>query len=288
MTPPLVVIVGETASGKTALAVELAEWFGGEIICADSRTIYKGMDIGTAKPTVEERARVAHHVVDEVTPAETFSAAEFQRRANEAITDISDRGKMPIMVGGTGLYIDSVLFGYEFCPPADPSERNRLQAMTVEQLQAEILAKGFVMPQNEQNKRHLARVLESGGVTAARQALRPRTLVLGLQVERETLRRRIANRADAMLKAGLVNEVKRLGEQYGFDAPGLQVPSYKTLRKYLDGAESLEEASEQLIKNDLSLAKRQRTWFRRNNGIQWINDRSKAVDIVTTFVNKIT
>ena len=284
--PPLVVLVGETASGKSALALELAERVGGEIICADSRTVYKGMDIGTAKPTPAERARVPHYGLDEVTPDKSFSAAAFQRLATDAITDISSRGKLPIMVGGTGLYIDSVLFGFEFRAPADPAERERLQAMSIAELQAEIAEKGLPMPENRQNKRHLTRLLEAGVATAIHKTMRPHTLVLGLSIDRNELRQRIAARTDAMLQAGFVEEVRRLGEQYGFEVPGLQAPGYKAFHCHLTGELSLEQARDEFIKNDLALAKRQRTWFKRNSSIQWLNDRSNAVDIVTTFLNK--
>ncbi len=283
---PLIVIVGETASGKSALAIELAKQFDGEIICADSRTVYKGMDIGTAKPTSEEQAVVPHHLLDIITPDKSFSAADFQRTANQMITDIVARGKLPIMVGGTGLYIDSVLFDFEFRRPAESAERERLEAMSVHELQAEIARAGLQLPENLQNKRHLMRTIETGGVVGSRHDLRPNTLVLGLRVEREELEKRIAARTDAMVQAGFVEEVRGLGEQYGFDAPGLQAPGYKAFRKYLAGESDMSSARDEFIKNDLHLAKRQRTWFKRNKSIQWLGDRSLAVDIVTTFLNK--
>ena len=131
---PLVVIAGPTASGKTALAIELAEKFGGEIICADSRTIYKYMDIGTAKPSAEDRARVPHHGIDLVEPGEDFSAADFKFYALGMIADIRARGKVPFLVGGTGLYIDAVVYDYQFGPKADPVQREILESMTLEQL----------------------------------------------------------------------------------------------------------------------------------------------------------
>ena len=132
---PLVVIVGPTASGKTSLAIDLAKRYGGEIICADSRTIYKEMDIGTAKPTAAQRAEVTHWGLDLVEPGESFSAYDFKIYANQKIQEIRKRGNIPFMVGGTGLYIDAVLFDYEFGQPADPELRQTLQLMSVSELQ---------------------------------------------------------------------------------------------------------------------------------------------------------
>lgn len=284
--PPLVVIVGETASGKSALSMELAEKFGGEIICADSRTVYKGLDIGTAKPTVEERATVPHHLLDVVKANEHFSAAQFKELALAAIANISARGKLPILVGGTGLYIDSVLYDYEFRPTADSAERERLQTMSVMELQAEITQKGFELPTNFQNKRHLTRLLETSGASSVRHGVRKNTLLIGLRIDKEELKKRIVERVDAMITAGFIDEVQRLSNQYGFDVPGLLAPGYKAYRKYLEARCTLTEAREEFIKNDLHLAKRQRTWFKRNSRIQWLNDRSNAVEIVTTFLNK--
>jgi tRNA dimethylallyltransferase len=282
---PLVVIVGETGSGKSALAMELAERFNGEIICADSRTVYKGMDIGTAKPSAADQAKIPHHLLDVVRPDQSFTAAEFKRLATKAIADIHDRGRLPIMVGGTGLYIDSVIFDYDFRPPADPERRAELQKLSIEQLQAQLEAEGIPLPRNERNPRHLVRALETGGVPANKQALLPWTLVIGLQVDREELRRRITARVEEMVRAGFVMEVKQLVQKYGEDIEALQAPGYKAFRQYLQGDISPEEARALFIKNDLALAKRQRTWFRRNKSIQWVDDPSTAVELTTTFLN---
>lgn len=177
---PLIAIVGPTASGKTALALGIAERFAGEIICADSRTIYKGMNIGTAKPTAEERARVPHHCIDLIEPGETFSAADFKRCALAAIEDIRMRGKVSILVGGTGLYVDAVLFDYQFGEQADPVLRAELSAKTIEELQERIRQYGYVMPENKQNKRYLVRTIERRGDAGKRSALRSNVIVIGL------------------------------------------------------------------------------------------------------------
>lgn len=283
---PLVVIVGQTASGKSALAMDLARRFDGEIICADSRTIYKGMDIGTAKPTQAEREKVTHHLLDVITPDQSFSAAQFKEQANQAIADICRRGKLPILVGGTGLYVDAVLFDFQFSPLPDTSERGRLKDLSVEELQAEVIAKGLPLPFNDKNPRHLMRLLETGGVNRERSSLRSHTLVLGLEVPRDILFGRITARTEAMLEQGFIDEVKTLADQYGWDAPGLLAPGYKAFRGFLKGAKTKAEAKDEFIRNDMSLAKKQLTWFKRHNSIQWIHYPSDAVDIVTTFLSK--
>lgn len=286
MNPPLIVIVGETASGKSALALELAEQFEGEIICADSRTIYRGMNIGTAKPTDDERSRIPHHLLDVVDPNQAFSAADFKIQALAAIADISSRGKLPILVGGTGLYIDAILFDFEFGPSANIELRKKLECKTVEELQAIITEKGYAMPENEKNKRYLIRTIERKGVVASKSEVRPNTLVLGLSVERDELKLRIEDRVDAMLLAGFIDEYQKLRECYVDDAPGFRAPGYKAFLSYLRGEASLEQARAEFVRNDWRLAKRQRTWFKRNKTIQWLSDRSNAVDIVTSFLNK--
>lgn len=283
---PLVVLVGETASGKSALALELAERCNGEIICADSRTVYRGMDIGTAKPSPAEQARVPHHLLNVVEPDEAFSAARFKELALVAMADVAARGRVPFLVGGSGLYVDAVLYNYTFRPVAHPELREQLQRLEVSELQARIRARGLPMPENAQNKRHLVRVLETGGSAPKRGDVRAATLQLGLQIDREVLRQRVAARVDAMLAAGLIEEVQELVARYGADAPGLLAPGYKAYIRFLSGQSTAEQARDEFIRADLALAKRQRTWFKRNSGIQWLNDRSNAVEIVTTFLNK--
>lgn len=283
---PLIVIVGPTASGKTALALDLAEKFGGEIICADSRTIYRGMDIGTAKPTAQEQARVPHHCIDLIDPDETFSVATFKKCALRAIDDIQGREKLPILVGGTGLYIDAILFDYTFGEPADADLRAELSEKTVESLQAMIRRLGYVMPENKQNKRYLIRTIERRGCAGRRSSLRPSTMVIGLSIERNVLKGRIAVRADAMLEAGFADECRRLAQQYDENAPAFLAPGYQAFMMYVRGGYSYEQARDVFIRGHLRLAKKQRTWFQRNDSIHWIHDRSEAVDLVTTFLNK--
>jgi tRNA dimethylallyltransferase len=280
----LVAIVGETASGKSGLALAIAERWNGEVVCADSRTVYTGMDIGTAKPTAEERARVPHHLLDVVAPGRTFTAADFQRLAGAAIRDIQARGKLPILVGGTGLYVDAVLYDFQFRPPADPGLRAELEKLTVPQLQQKIREQNLPMPRNEQNPRHLIRVLETGGQIGERSTLRPNTLLIGLSLPRDVLERRVSQRVDDMAAHGFTEEVQRLADSYGWDTEALQAPGYKAFRAYLQGRATLDEAKAAFIRNDLQLAKRQRTWFKRNLDIQWCNNPNEAIERVKDFL----
>ncbi len=255
-TGPLVVIVGPTASGKTALAIKLAEKFNGEILCADSRTVYKGMDIGTAKPSIEEQKHIPHHLLDVAEPNQAFTVADFKRLALTSIEDIHDRGKLPIMVGGSGLYIDAVLFDYKFAPRKAPRDPH--------------------------NPRHLDKE-----VSQHKSTLRPKTIIVGLDINREKLKKRIEERVDSMLQAGLEAEARALGSKYGWGVEPMRAPAYAATRGYVFGEYDLETARLLFARADLKLAKKQRTWFKRNKSIHWVNDPKESVDIVTTFLNNL-
>lgn len=283
---PLIAIVGETASGKTALALEMAEKFNGEIIAADSRTIYKGLDIGTAKPTPKERQQVRHHLLDIVEPDQQCSAAQFKELAQKAIQDITSRGKVPFLVGGSGLYIDAVLYDFSFRTPADTTLRAELSRLSVDELQQRLLEESIALPSNERNPRHLIRAIETKGIPPTMQPLREDTLIIGLKADRGTLQNTLEQRVKHMVQAGFIEEVKWAHKRYGWQAPGLQAPGYKAFRAYLDGDISLEEAEELFVRNDMQLAKRQRTWFKRNKSIHYISKKEEAVDLITTFLNK--
>jgi len=284
--PPLIVILGQTASGKSALALDLARRFNGEIIAADSRTIYKGMDIGTAKPNPAEQQAIRHHLIDVLTPDKPFSVADFQRLARQAINDIAGRGNLPILVGGTGLYIDAVIYNFSFRAPAQPEERQQLQELAVQELQAMLTQKGLSIPKNQQNSRHLIRALEAGDSTHQRTALRPNTLVIGLNIDPEVLQQKISQRVDAMVEQGLVAEVEMLAKKYGWATPALQAPAYKAFRPYLAGVVSIDQAKQAFVQNDRQYARRQKTWFKRSPDISWISKPEEAVVLVTTFLNK--
>lgn len=271
MNSPLIVITGPTASGKSALAMKVAKEFGGEIICADSRTVYKGMDIGTAKPTPHDQLEVPHHLLDIVEPDQAFSAAEFKRLAEAAIADIASRDKLPIMVGGTGLYIDVVIFDYKFGTPADPELRAELQGKSVEELQGMCVEQGVPLPTNKQNKRHLVRALEVGGIVSQEKRLRPNTLVTAIEVDKETLRQRVEKRASEMFNDGAVEEAKHLAATYGWGSEAMKGNIYHILKSVVMDGVSLEKAQEFFIISDMQLAKKQMTWFRRNPYIIWGN-----------------
>lgn len=285
--PPLVVILGETASGKSALAMELAERYGGEIICADSWTVYRDFDIGTAKPTAQDRAQVSHHLLDVADPLEGFSAAVFQRMAKQAIDDIWARGKLPMLVGGSGLYIDSILYDYSFLPPSDPSLREELNGLSLEGLLERVGELGLDTTGIDlRNKRRIIRLIENNGVRPGKKGLRPNTLILGVRRPLEELRGRIEQRVEAMVAQGLPNEVKQLGERYGWDCEPMRAPGYRAFAEFVQGRSTLAAAKERFIQNDLHLAKKQRTWFKRNSGTHWLTNRYKVDDLVTTFLNK--
>lgn len=285
--PELLVIVGETASGKTALSLELAERLDGEIICADSWTVRKGVDIGSAKPTPEERQKVPHHLLDVVGPDEDFTAAVFKRLANKAIKDISDRGKLPIMVGGTGLYVDGVIYDFDFLPAGDRKEREELNRLSIAKLLERIeYSKLDLGDVDTRNKRRLIRLIETKGMRPTRQPLRENTLLIGLKTDRAVIEQRIISRLDDMLAAGLEDEVRGLVERYGWEAEGLKGIGYAQWRGYFEGSQSLPETRSKIIKATFEYAKRQRTWFKRNKSIHWFQtpvDVDKIVESVTTF-----
>lgn len=288
---PLLVIVGETASGKSSLAMDLARQLDGEIICADSWTVYKDFDIGTAKPTRLERAQIPHHLLDVADARGGFNAVVFQQLAGAAIQGIHRRGRLPILVGGTGLYIDSILYGYQF-PSAPPKGmREELDALSLSDLLAKATAQGFDLGAvDTRNKRRVIRLIENEGQLPTKQSLRANTLILGLQTPREVLRERAEQRVDAMLAAGLEKETQRLADEYGWGAEPMKGIGYQQWRSYFEGTQSLEETRQKIIKATMDLAKRQRTWFKRNKSIHWIENRGdlqQIVELITTKLHKL-
>lgn len=267
---PLVVIVGPTASGKTALAIELAEKCGGEIICADSRTIYKGMDIGTAKPTATEQARVPHWGLDLVEPNERYSAADFKAYAEQKIDEIRARGHVPFLVGGTGLYVDAVIFNYKFGTQSDPILRERLAGMTLEELHNYCDAHNVRLPENEKNKRYVIREIEKGGQSSERSRQPISTsIIVGIATDRAILRARIEARIEQLLQNGVVEEAILLGKKYGWDSEAMTGNIYPIVHAYLDNELSLDDLRAKSTTIDWRLAKRQLTWLRRNPHVEW-------------------
>jgi tRNA dimethylallyltransferase len=276
---PLLVILGPTASGKSQLAMELAGKFDGEIICADSRTAYRYTDIGTAKPQRDDMLQIKHHLLDIKNPDESFSASEFKDMAEKCISTISEKGKLPIMAGGSGLYIDSVLFDYQFPPIASPEKRAELEAMPLADLTARLEQADPEAAVNVdiKNRRRLIRAIETAGQPKTRaNRLRPQTLVLGITMDKNVIQNRISKRAEFMLSKGLFFEVKQLAEQYGWDAPGLSAPAYKAFKGAVLGQQNAQKSLAQFIALDAALAKRQMTWFKRNPHIQWLDGADPA------------
>ena len=281
----LVAIVGPTASGKSALAISLAKKYRGEIICADSRTIYKGLDIGTAKPSSLEQEGIPHYGLNLVEPDKNYSAADFQSYAKEKISEIQGRGNLPILAGGSGLYIDGVLYSYEFGGEADPILRAELEDLSIEELQKRIEEAGFEMPENDQNKRYLVRAIEQGGVNRNRHPLMKGAVVIGLNPGVEVLESRIRLRAKGMINNGVLEEARLLDEDYGWSSPGASGNIYRALRPYVEGStETIEKCLEDIVNLDKQLAKRQLSWFKRNEDINWFSKPEDALAFIASLL----
>lgn len=283
----IIAIIGPTAVGKTALSFKLAERFQTELVSADAYQVYKGMDIGTAKATKDELATYRHHLIDIIEPNEDFSAAAFQEAARTTIEDLHERGKIPILVGGTGLYVQSLLEGYEFKAKRHSREErqaalSRIAALSEEELKAYITEKtGYEPPDWHEllsNSHRLVRLvgaIEKGDGAAAvmpQKAGGPlyHAFVIGLSLPRQVLYERIEKRIDAMIEAGWIDEVQQLLQDgISPEAQAMKAIGYKELALYLDGQLSLEAASELIKKRTRHFAKRQMTWFKRMPYIRW-------------------
>lgn len=285
--PHIICVVGPTASGKTAYAIELAKAHGGEIVSCDSMQIYKLMSIGTAKATPEEQAQIPHHMIDFVHPNTDYSVADFVQDAKKCIDDILRRGKLPVLCGGTGLYIDSVVSGVEFSEEKrDDGYRQFLKNMAesegvdaVHRLLAEIdpIEAEKVHPNNIKRVIRALEICKTTGMTkteADKLALRQSPYdaeYFGLDMDREVLYDRINRRVDIMMEQGLLSEVEELLKMnIRRDSTAMQAIGYKELVAYIDGKCSLDEAVEKIKQESRRYAKRQLTWFKRNKNIKWI------------------
>ncbi|MBR5152408.1 MAG: tRNA (adenosine(37)-N6)-dimethylallyltransferase MiaA [Clostridia bacterium] len=286
--PKIFCVVGPTASGKTAFAIALAEKMQGEVVSCDSMQIYRGMDIGTAKPTKEEMRGIPHHMLDIVSPEENFSVADFVAGATQVIEEILSRGKMPILCGGTGLYVDSILNGISFSEEArDDAYRQELKALADAEgveavhrilMQADPDAAAEIHPNNVKRVIRALEIIKTSGKTKAefdRDARKESpydATVYGMYLEREKLYRRIDLRVDMMMQQGLLDEVKELLNQgISMQATAMQAIGYKEFSAYLQGECTLEDAVETVKRESRRYAKRQMTWFRRNPDILWIH-----------------
>ena len=269
MELPLIVILGPTASGKTAYAIRLARLIGGEVICADSRTVYRGMDIGTAKPTEPERAGVLHWGLDLIEPDRRYSLYDFQRYAMAKIAEIRRRQHVPLLVGGSGLYTNSVIYDYRLAGgDYDPTTRAELEKLPPDELRRLAIKRGAKLPRDLDNKRRLIRSLETGGVSNNCGHLSRQTIVIGIAVDKEKLSQRISERAEQMLERGLVDETDRLIARYGMVEP-LRRNAYGVVAKYLTGQIYEADLIEQISVKDRQLVKKQLTWWRNP---RWASD----------------
>lgn len=269
--PRLVVIVGPTASGKTSTAIEIAKAVGGEIISADSRAIYKYMDIGTAKPTKAEQKGIVHWGLDLIEPSEKYSVADFKKYAETKIDEIRSRGNVPILVGGTGLYVDSILFDFKFGLKVDEKKRERLEAMTLDELYEYCSKNNITLPENFKNKRYVIRAAEQGIQSAVRQTTPIKNcIVVGISTDKVVLRARINDRSEQLFERGVVEEANFLGKKYGWDSEAMKGNIYPIAKKYLDKLITLDDMKKTFTVLDWRLAKRQLTWLRRNEFIEWM------------------
>lgn len=268
---PLIVIVGPTASGKTGLAIRMAKRYNGEVISADSRAIYKGMDIGSAKPDVAGRQGVPHWGFDMVEPGERFTAADFKQYANEKIAEIRARGHLPIIAGGTGLYVNAVIFDYEFPAEPAPGEREKWEAVSLGALHDYCIKNNIKLPENKQNKRYVINaILRNGYALKMKKQPFDNTIVVGIATTVEQLKARISLRTEQIFADGVIDEAKILSEKYGWNSEAMKANIYPLIRRQLSGELTLSETKELCSMRDWHLAKRQMTWFKRNEYIKWL------------------
>ncbi len=299
--PKVIVICGPTASGKTALSIELAKKIDGEIISGDSMQIYKDMNIGTAKPNIEEMQGIKHYLIDFVDPDKRYSVADFKRDAEKAIKEILNKGKIPIVVGGTGLYIDSLIYGIEYQDiKFDEQYRKELEEIAIQDGGLEKLynkAKEIdsvaIEKISPNDKKRILRVLEiykATGKTKTEQEEESRKngikydyRVFAINIEREKLYERINKRVDIMVQQGLIEEVKKLLQKYNEFPTAMQGLGYKEVVEYLEDKCTKEEMIEKIKMETRRYAKRQITWFKKNKQTIWIDglkDKQDNIQII--------
>ena len=286
--PKLLVLIGPTAVGKTKLSLDLAKAWNAEIISGDSIQVYRGMDIGTAKIKPEEREGITHHLIDICDPLHAFSVAEFQERCAALIPAITERGKLPFIVGGTGLYVESVAYGYDFADVGSDEAFREEQTQYAEQFGAEALLDKLrivdptsALRLHRNDQRRIIRALEIHHLTGStlseqlegQSKTSPFELcIIGLTMDRSILYSRINERVDAMIAEGLVEEVKGLLDRgIPADAVSMHGLGYKEIALYLQGELTVEEAVEMLKRDTRRFAKRQLSWFRHMKDIHWID-----------------
>lgn len=285
--PSIIAIVGQTTSGKSALSLQLAQHIDSDILCADATTVYRGFNIGAAKPSMEEQRAVQHFGLDIADPTERFDVAAYKAYADNVLASQAAKSRITLLVGGSGLYVDSVLYDYSF-----PTTGNRLDTyddLSVVELQRLVRehggGQGHFTASDWLNPRRLVAYLRRGGAAPQKRPLPPHVHMIGIAVEQSELERRIERRVDVMFDAGLEGEVRDLVGRYGWDVPAMQAIGYREFRPYVMGDISLAEVREHIIMHTRQLAKKQRVWTRRNSDITWVTSYDELVALVTTYLD---
>lgn len=285
--PLIIAIVGQTTSGKSALSLRLAQHLDVDILCADATTVYRGLDIGSAKPNAEEQRIVRHFGLDIADPAERFDVAAYKTYADNVLAEQAINGRLTLLVGGSGLYMDSVLYDYSF--PTTNGEPDTYDDMTVAELQNLVRERGGEQgnftASDWLNPRRLVAYLRRGGVAPQRRPLPQHVHIVGIAATQDELERRIERRVDAMFEAGLEAEVRGLATRYGWDLPAMQAIGYREFGPYAKGEISLAQVREHIIMHTQQLAKKQRVWMQRNPDITWVKSYEELVALVTTYLD---
>ena len=304
MKPKVIVICGPTASGKTSLSIELAKRIKGEIISCDSMQIYKDMTIGTAKPTVEEMDGIPHHLIDFVLPSERYSVADFKKAATQKIEEILSRNKIPIIVGGTGLYVDALVYNIEYLElETDLKYRQELENLIEQKGLEELYEKAKQIDEqamqsiSKNDKKRIMRVLEIYHQTGktktqleAESRLTPPPydyIVFAITMDREKLYERINRRVDIMIEQGLIEEVQSLVNKYKEFPTAMQGLGYKEVVEYIEGKTTKEDMIEKLKRETRRYAKRQLTWFRKNKQTIWIDGLANLEDNINIIEKEL-
>ena len=304
MKPTVIVIGGPTASGKSKLAVELAKQINGEIISADSMQIYKDMNIGTAKITKQEMQGIKHYMLDFLSPEERYSVSQYKEDAEECIKQIIEKGKVPIIVGGTGLYIDSLIYGIEFAKEdIDTEYRDKLNKIAEEgkldllykkALEIDPIAMEKISPNDQKRIIRVLEIYNKTGKTKTEQDIKSRQndieynyRVFAIDMDREVLYERINKRVDLMIESGLIEEVKDLMAKYKNFQTAMQGLGYKEVVEYLNGSIEKKNMIENLKQKTRNYAKRQLTWFRKNKETIWLNGETSIEENVSKILKEI-
>lgn len=292
---PLVVVAGPTASGKSAWALDLAERYDGEIVIADSRQIYTGMDIGTAKPSPEDQRRIPHHLLDIRDPSMEFTVAEYLPLARTKIQEIWARGHLPFVVGGTGLYIRALLHGFEFGTAPRPDWRKEMEGVPLGHLAAQLINKDPARASriDLNNPRRVLRALEDATFGEKKRNMGMHkdlppytTVMISPEIHPDVLRQRIDQRVSEMIDRGLQVEVRHLVEQYGWDAPGLQSIGYQEWQLFFRGQQTISQTMAVISNATRAYARRQRIWFRKEASLRFLSSLQEASPLISMLRSK--